>query len=365
MTTRVLQLISSDDAGRLRLFGHLAERLRSSAMECRLALLGGRRARAASSYTGVPAPTILPSTTSALDPRGVRNLRRAVFDWSPHIVHAVDRRAARYAAAALCWGRRAALLIGPAPRSDTQRVNRRLVDRLAERRADCILVAAGAESRGAAARRAAVPLGIAPLTPNVALRTTLLEELALPLESKLIGVCGPLLPQQRVKDAIWAADLLKCVRDDVHLLVLGEGPHRWRLERYRRQVQITDRVHFLGNRSDEPEILASLDCCWETGQGDEVSMPMLEAMSAGVPVVAVDSPINRWLLDGDANIPFVPPGDRASRARHTNLLLDDAEESQTLGQRSRQLVLDRFALERMIDAYRELYAAHASRSPSP
>jgi glycosyltransferase involved in cell wall biosynthesis len=363
MTTRVLQLISSGDASCLRLFGHLAESLRNSAIECRLALLGGRSAGAAPSSNGAPAPTILSSTSAALDPRGVRNLRRAVSEWSPHVVHAVDRRAARYAAAGLCWGRQAALLIGPVAGSGAQRTNRRLVDRLVEHGADCILVADEDETR-AAASRAAVPVGIAQLTSNAAFRAALLEELSLASESKLIGVCGPLLPQQRVKDAIWAADLLKCVREDAHLLVLGDGPHRWRLERYRRQVQITDRVHFLGNRSDEPEILASLDCYWETRQCDRISIPMLEAMSAGVPVLAADAPINRWLLGGDAKIAIVPPGDRASRARHTNVLLNDAEKSQTLGQAGRQLVLDRFPPGRMIDAYRELYAAHASRSPS-
>jgi len=360
MTTRVLHLISSDDTSRLRLFGHLAESLRNSAIECRLTLLGDRRA--APSSNGAPAPTTLPSTISALDPRGVRSLRQAVIDWSPHVVHAVDRHAARYAATAFCWRRQAALLIGPVPDSEARPRNRPLVDRLAERCADCILVADKDES-STAAQRAAVPVGIAPLTSNATFRAALLEELSLASESKLIGVSGPLLPQQRVKDAIWAADLLKCVRDDAHLLVLGEGPHRWRLERYCRQVQITDHVHFLGNRSDEPEILASLDCYWETRQCAEVSIPMLEAMSAGVPVVAVDSPINRWLLGGDASIPTVPPGDRASRARHTTVLLDDAEKSQILGQVGKQLVLDRFPLARMIDAYRELYAAHAFSSP--
>ena len=48
-------------------------------------------------------------------------------------------------------------------------------------------------------------------------------------ERRLIGLVGRLWPQKRVKDAIWAADLLKVIRDDVHLLIVGDGPQRDRL----------------------------------------------------------------------------------------------------------------------------------------
>ena len=122
----------------------------------------------------------------------------------------------------------------------------------------------------------------------------MLEQLGLPDDARLIGTAGPLVGAERVKDLIWTADLLKCVRDDVHLLVLGDGPQRWRLERYRRQVEITDRVHLLGRRADEPAILASLDCFW-LGAGERLSTALLEAMAAGVPVVIADTPVHRAL----------------------------------------------------------------------
>ena len=49
------------------------------------------------------------------------------------------------------------------------------------------------------------------------------------------------------KDAIWAADLLKVIRDDAHLLVFGDGPFRQPLVRFRDQVEIANKVHFLGD----------------------------------------------------------------------------------------------------------------------
>ncbi len=86
-----------------------------------------------------------------------------------------------------------------------------------------------------------LPLGDPPCS-----REELLAELGLPPQSRMVAVIGRLWPQKRVQDAIWAADLLKVVRDDVHLLVLGDGPERDRLLRFRDQVQIADRVHFPG-----------------------------------------------------------------------------------------------------------------------
>ncbi|MEQ8790718.1 MAG: glycosyltransferase [Pirellulaceae bacterium] len=322
-------------------------------------MLVGQGAATAAMSNGAPIMSVLKSTSSTLDPRGVRNVRRAVAELSPHVVHAVDRFAAGYAAAASCFGRQAALLVGPARASECRRGAWRLLDPLIAQRADRLLVAAEKAPSGAAGQ-AAVPIGIQRLSSDPPFRTTLLQELAIPEDAKLIGVAGPLTPERRLKDAVWAADLLKCVRDDTHLLVLGEGPYRWRLQRYCRQVEITDRVHFLGDREDEPSVLASLDCYWETSSVDEVSIPLLEAMSAEIPVVAADSPAARVLFPEDAGGLLVPPGDRATRARRTNTLLNDVGQRQARGVAGRLLVAQRFPIEKMVDAYRELYLAHSS-----
>ena len=81
---------------------------------------------------------------------------------------------------------------------------------------------------------------------------------------RLIGWAGRLEADRGGKDAIWAADLLKVIRDDVHLLIFGAGPHRDRLVRFRDQVEIADKVHFLGDRGDLEEFLPHLDQFWST-----------------------------------------------------------------------------------------------------
>ena len=135
---------------------------------------------------------------------------------------------------------------------------------------------------------------------------------------------GRLWPQKRVKDAIWAADLLKVIRNDVHLLVIGDGPQRDRLLRFRDQVCIRDNVHFLGQRGDVPRLMPHFDVLWSTSGYEGQSNAILEAMACGVPVVATDIPGTRELVIPGETGYLVPVGDRAAFCKYTQRLLNDA-----------------------------------------
>ncbi len=194
-----------------------------------------------------------------------------------------------------------------------------------------------------------------PQEPAAGERERLCQSVGIPSQARLIGVLGRLWPQKRIKDAIWAADLLKVVRDDVHLIVLGDGPQRARLERFRDQVEIRDRVHLLGHRDDAIAWLPHLLCLWCTSEYEGQSNSVLEALAAGIPVVATDIPGNRDLVvDGHSGLLF-PVGDRAKLARCTMQLLEDTNLARRLADAGRQHVASAFALPRMLSEYRDLY----------
>jgi glycosyltransferase involved in cell wall biosynthesis len=203
-----------------------------------------------------------------------------------------------------------------------------------------------------------IPNGIGPPPPSDVTRSNLLHELGLPVDARLIGAVNRLWPQKRVKDLIWSADLLKVVRDDVHLLVIGEGPQRARLERYRDLVQIRDRVHFLGVRHDVARLMPHFDCLWLGSGYEGLPNSIMEAMSCGVPVVATDIPGNRDLVTHGQTGYLVPVGDRAGFAKHTNRLLDDAALAKRLGDAGRVKMEQDFSVERMVRTYAELYRDH-------
>ena len=186
-------------------------------------------------------------------------------------------------------------------------------------------------------------------------RRQLLAELGLPDDARLIGIVGRFWPQKRIKDAIWAADLLKVVRDDVHLLVIGDGPLRERLLKYRRQVEITDKVHFLGERSDVAALLPHLDVLWSTSGYEGQSNAVMEAMSAGVPVVGTDIAGTRDLIvEGETGY-LVPVGDRAALARAAQRIIDNPDLAQRLGQAARRRMATEFSVEKMVESYARLY----------
>ena len=168
-------------------------------------------------------------------------------------------------------------------------------------------------------------MAYAPPPPAATLRPQWLAALGLPHESRLVGVTAPFRRAERIKDAIWAADLLKRIRDDVHLLLAGDGPQRLRLLRYRGQVQIGDKVHILGPQATAAAWLPHCDVFWCPG-GEEHNAPaILEAIVAGVPVVAADTPVTRQLLAHGATAFLAARGHRAAFARWTNNLLNDRE----------------------------------------
>lgn len=186
-------------------------------------------------------------------------------------------------------------------------------------------------------------------------RAELLAEYELPENAQLIGAIGRLWPQKRYKDLIWAAELLKVIRPDSHLLIIGDGPQRMELLRWRDNLDIADRVHFLGHRNDVDQLLPHLAVFWIGSGYEGQSNAVLEAMSWGLPIVASDIPGNRDLVVDQQTGYFFEVGDRAGLARVTNQLLDDPDLARSLGEAGRQRVASEFSLKQMVDRHVALY----------
>jgi glycosyltransferase involved in cell wall biosynthesis len=203
-----------------------------------------------------------------------------------------------------------------------------------------------------------IPSGVPSSRPSDVTRDELLGELRLPADTRLIGVLGRLVPEKRVQDLIWAADLLRVLHNNLRLLVIGDGPERRQLERYARLASDLDHIQFLGERSDVWRIMPHLDVLWNGSENRGVSMAMLEAMAAGVPVVASDTPCNRELVvEGETGflIPLGSRAGRAARARCTDRIFTDAEFAGRLAATSHQRTAEQFGVEWMIRRHMELY----------
>jgi glycosyltransferase involved in cell wall biosynthesis len=203
-----------------------------------------------------------------------------------------------------------------------------------------------------------IPPGLPAAPANDVPREALLGELRLPADARLIGVVGRLVPDSRVQDLIWAADLLRVLHDNLRVLVIGDGPLRSQLEQYARLASDLDHIRFLGERNDMWRIMGHLDVLWNGSENRSVSTSILEAMAAGVPVIASDVPVNRELVVPNETGYLIPLGrrsGRADRARHTDCVFKDAALAARLGAAARQLVSSRFNAEQMVSSHAELY----------
>lgn len=361
MKKRILQIIPTlDRSGAEKQLCLLAEGLPRDEFEVHVcALTRGGPLLAQLNEAGIP--TVVIGKRWKLDPQAFWRLKEHVARLRPDLIHGWMFAANTYgfAAARACGIKK--FIVGQRCVDPWKSRMQLALDRALARRCQCVVVnSEGVREfyvkHGAPPEQVRVIAnGVAMPSPSVTTRRQLLAELELPENSRLIGLVGRMWPQKRVKDAIWAADLLKVIRDDTHLLVIGDGPQYDRLRLFRDQCEIRDKVHFLGRRDDVPRMMPHFDVLWSTSGYEGQSNVILEAMAAGVPVVATDIPGTRELVVPQVTGYLVPVGDRATFTKVTERLLNNAAMAAQFSAAAREHVQEHFNVQKMIERYAELY----------
>lgn len=169
-------------------------------------------------------------------------------------------------------------------------------------------------------------------------RAELCRTLGLPDDVRFACTAAELEPPARLKDLIWATDLLGCIREDVHLLVLGKGPQHAALERFARLTEAAGHVHFLGHPADPAGIIAASDWYWQSAPSPAGRLPIQLAMSNGVPVTACATGCLADLLQHQATGFWVPTGSRDGFARWAQYLSEQPPQAELLIEQARRAV---------------------------
>jgi glycosyltransferase involved in cell wall biosynthesis len=131
----------------------------------------------------------------------------------------------------------------------------------------------------------------------------------------------------------------------VHLAVAGEGELRHMLEETAAALGIVGRVHFLGARRDMPGILRSVDIMVHPSRMDATPYVIVEALAAGLPVIASNVyGIPELIEDGVSGL-LVPPDHEAALARAVASLVDDSERRRRIGEAARVRFETRFTIQ--------------------
>jgi glycosyltransferase involved in cell wall biosynthesis len=172
-----------------------------------------------------------------------------------------------------------------------------------------------------------------------------------------IGVIGRMNhPVKNQELFLRAVALLSPRYPQASFILVGDGSRRPRLEQMARELGLEGRTHFLGQRLDIGEVLASLDISVLPSASESLSNVILESMAAGKPVVATRVGGNPELVsDGQSGF-LVSPDDEVELAAALERLILQPSLRDELGQRGRGRARAGFSLSSVATKYLELYA---------
>jgi starch synthase (maltosyl-transferring) len=182
-----------------------------------------------------------------------------------------------------------------------------------------------------------------------------LSALGLPASARMIIAVGRLDPQKGLVHLLEAFPTLAAEHDDVHLLLVGDGPERARLARIVAEQGLTHRVHFAGWRPDVPRLLKSAYCLALPSLWEGMPNVVLEAMAASLPVVATRVEGVDELVVPDQTGLIVPPGSPTELGDALESLLSDSDRARAMGKAGRERVESQFSWDTAAASYEALY----------
>ncbi len=144
------------------------------------------------------------------------------------------------------------------------------------------------------------------------------------------------------------------------LTIAGDGDVRESLMRQAHDLGIADTVDFLGEVNNVPVLLRAADIYVQPSFQEGLPNSVLEAMAAGLPIIATRVSGNEDLVtDGDNGL-LAPPGDAAAIATSLDRLLGDPAAARRMGLRSREIVTGTYGVPAVIAKLEEAYRGGAS-----
>lgn len=172
--------------------------------------------------------------------------------------------------------------------------------------------------------------------------------------ARVVISVGRLVPNKRQADLIGMMPHLLRAEPRAVLLLVGSGPDRPSLAELARRLGVARAVVLTGDRTDVESLLGAGRVYVSASLFEGVSLAMLEAMAAGLPVVAFAAPGVTEVLAGGAGV-IVEPRSAASMAAEVARVLADPLETSRLGARARARIAEAYSLDRVISEVSEVY----------
>jgi glycosyltransferase involved in cell wall biosynthesis len=151
--------------------------------------------------------------------------------------------------------------------------------------------------------------------------------------------------------------------------IIGDGPAREDLATLHRELGLQQNVRLHGARDDVPDWLPKADMFVLSSVSEGICLTLLEAMAAGLPVVATDVGGNREIVAVGRTGRLVPARDPEGLAKAILAMCENTSLAREMGRRGRERVENHFDVRTMVARYeamyRELLGRTASTVPKP
>lgn len=181
------------------------------------------------------------------------------------------------------------------------------------------------------------------------------KELELEKEDRIVGIVANFYPVKGLKFFIQAARYVSSTLSRVKFVIVGDGKEREMLQALVRQLNLEEKVLFLGYREDVPEILQIFDVFVLSSLKEGFPFTILEAMITGLPIVATRVGGIPEVIQHTKSGLLVPPGDSQELAKNIISLLKDKSRAEKIALGAKKRILSNFVLDSMLKQTEELY----------
>ena len=193
---------------------------------------------------------------------------------------------------------------------------------------------------------------------------TLVREQVSNESTVVVGTIARLVPQKNIHCFLEALARLRPAFPHLKGLIVGDGPLRRELQQKAEELGITETVTFSGESSDVFEALSILDIFILSSSYEGLPNVVMEAMVAGVPVVATRVGGTPELVENGVSGLLVPPDDPGALAKAIQSLMGNRVLAEQLAQAGKRRMTTLFSVQKMVESYDNLYQSLMERASS-
>jgi len=172
-----------------------------------------------------------------------------------------------------------------------------------------------------------------------------------------IGIVARLVPVKNHRMLLKALSIVKKKHRNLKLWIVGSGELRNELEEFIRKLKLLDNVSFMGIRNDVHSILNALDAFVLCSYSEGLSVTLLEAMSAGLPIVATAVGGNREAIIDKHSGMLVESDNPRQLADALIFILENPVFAKEMGIKARKRYEKHFSVSRMVSETAAVYRA--------